>query len=183
MRNQNNPIVLLLGSNISPEYYLPRAVELLATRLQIQRVSSVWETSAIGSNGPHFLNAAVLLESNFFPQVMKEFILRPMEASLGRVRIGDKNAPRTIDLDIVIFGEHTWDGDIWQYAHAAVPVAELVPNFRHHAYQETLAQVSHKLKKETEISLQADITQKVQSLFEFTIPRPSIRTRIPLHLG
>jgi 2-amino-4-hydroxy-6-hydroxymethyldihydropteridine diphosphokinase len=164
MRTPTQQMALLLGSNIQPERNLPRAIELLKKRFQIENASSVWETTAIGSSGPNFLNAAVLLEHNLSPRAMKEFVLRPMEASLGRVRTHDKNAARTIDLDVVTWGARTWDDDIWKYAHAAVPVAELTPDLRYDPFQDPLAQVARKLQQESEIDIRLDTTHQVHSL-------------------
>jgi 2-amino-4-hydroxy-6-hydroxymethyldihydropteridine diphosphokinase len=178
---QTDQAVLLLGSNIKPESNLLKSIELLGARFQIQSVSSVWETTAIGSEGPNFLNAAVLLESNFSPQAMKEFVLRPIEISLERVRTHDKNAPRTMDLDVVVWDERTWDQDIWKYAHAAVPVAELIPNLRYDAFPGTLAQVARKLRTGTEINMREDITQQVRALFEVVASELLMTTGAYLH--
>lgn len=172
MKNYHRQIVLLLGSNIDPEYNLPRAIQLLRDRFQIKQVSSVWETPAVGSEGPYFLNAAILLESILSPWALKNFLLRPLEAYLGRVRTDDKNAPRTIDLDVVVWGLRTWDADIWQHAHAAVPVAELVPGLRHELYQLPLVQIAQKLQTENEIRFRADISWQVRSSSEFVFPQP-----------
>lgn len=163
--------VLLLGSNIQPEYHLPQAIERLNQHFRIQKISNIWETPAVGSDGPGFLNAAVLLETGLSPQSLKTFVLRPIEAELGRVRQADKNAPRTIDLDVVVWGLRTWDADIWRYAHAAVPVAELVPNLRNHPLQDPLAQVARKLQGQTKMRWRSDISQRVRPLVFGTLFR------------
>lgn len=176
MRYDYRQMVLLLGSNIQPQHNLPKAVALLSERFGILAISSVWESAAIGSNGPDFLNAAILLESNLTPQTMKDFVLRPLEASLGRVRFRDKNAPRTIDLDVVIWGERTWDADIWRHAHASVPVAELLPDFHANPGGPSLQQVAQQLQAESEIRLRPEITQQIRALSEagsrFSFPFP-----------
>lgn len=158
--------VLLLGSNIQPEIHLPRAIDLLNNRFRLQKVSNAWKTNAVGSNGPDFLNAAVLLDTLLDPQALKASVLRPMESSLGRVRGEDKNAPRTIDIDVVIWGTQTLDYDIWEHAHAAVPVAEISPHIRNHPFQGTLSQVARKLQAETSISKCPEISQQIKSLVE-----------------
>ncbi len=167
--------VLLLGSNIEPEIHLPKAIELLNRRFRILKISNVWETPAVGSDGPDFLNAAVLLETNLSPQVLKTRVLRPLEVHLGRVRVPDKNAPRTIDIDVVIRGAHTCDDEIWKHEHAAIPVAELVPHLRNHPFETTLGEVARKLQTESPIRLRPDISQLVKSLIDLI---PS-RSRIP----
>jgi len=176
MNTTDKQTVLLLGSNIQPELHLLQAIKRLQQRCRVQKISNVWETPAVGSDGPNFLNAAVLLETNLSPQALKNLVLRPMEAELGRVRQADKNAPRTIDLDVVVWGKHTWDGDIWQYAHAAAPVAELVPHLRNHPFQERLAQVAKKLQNQAQIHLRSDISWRVQSLQGANAPNQIAQT-------
>ena len=56
-------------------------------------------------------------------------MLHPIENLLGRVRTQDPNAPRTIDLDPLIFDGNQLDDLLWDYAHMGVPVAEIVPGF------------------------------------------------------
>jgi 2-amino-4-hydroxy-6-hydroxymethyldihydropteridine diphosphokinase len=163
--------ILLLGSNIQPEINLPKAIQLLIKRFRIHKVSNVWETPAVGSDGPDFLNAAVLLDTRLSPQELKARALRPMEVYLGRVRKSDKNAPRTIDIDVVIWGTHVLDDDIWIHTHAAVPIAELIPNIQNLQFQGTLSQVFQKFKAETPIRLRPDISRQIQSLLE-GIPIP-----------
>lgn len=183
MREPSHQMVLLLGSNIQPEHNLPRALALLNKRFGIQALSSIWESPAVGSDGPDFLNAAILLESNLSPQSMKDIVLRPIEASLGRVRSHDKNAPRTIDLDVVIWGNQTWDGDIWQQAHAAIPVAELLPDFRADPEQPSLQQVAQILRAESQICLRPDLTRQLRSLSKgrsfITVAQPELSS----HMG
>ena len=176
MKSQVNRVILLLGSNIQPETNLPQAIQLLAERFPISGVSSVWETPAIGSDGPKFLNAAVLIESFLTPQTMKTFVLRPLEASLGRIRTSDKNASRTIDLDVAVWDEQTWDQDIWHYAHAAIPVAELMSELRQENTGDNLAQVARNFRSQTEINLQLEITQEIHSLLDSFSPNPVFKT-------
>ena len=174
-------MVLLLGSNIQPEHNLPRAVAFLNRRFGIQAVSSVWESPAVGSDGPNFLNAAILLESNLSPQAMKDFVLRPLEASLGRVRSHDKNAPRTIDLDVVIWGNQTWDADIWRHAHAAVPAAELLPDLRQEETGKTLAHVARNFRKEAKIYLRPEITPQIYAQLGAVFHSPALVSNQSFH--
>ncbi len=76
-----------------------------------------------------------------------------IEGKLGRVRDpNNKNAPRTIDLDISLwndevfdYGEKPWhipDPDIVRFAHVVVPLAELAPDYVHPVEKVTLAQIA-----------------------------------------
>lgn len=120
-------VCLLLGSNIQPEKNLEQGLELLGQQVNILRCSSAWETPAIGSDGPDYLNLAVLITTTQEAGNLKENILRPLEAKLGRVRNADKNAPRTIDIDMITYDDQVVDPSLWHYAHRAVPVAEVLP--------------------------------------------------------
>ncbi|MBM3138048.1 MAG: 2-amino-4-hydroxy-6-hydroxymethyldihydropteridine diphosphokinase, partial [Chloroflexi bacterium] len=115
MKNQNR-IIILLGSNIRPEENLKEALALLAEYSKIKSCSRIWRTEAIGSDGPDFLNMAVDLETDLDSLEIKSRIIKNIEIRLGRVRTEDKNAPRTIDLDIILLNDEVLDGDLWKKA-------------------------------------------------------------------
>jgi 2-amino-4-hydroxy-6-hydroxymethyldihydropteridine diphosphokinase len=142
---------LLLGSNINPESNIPRAVALLRQHVTVAGISQVWETPAVGTLGPDFLNAAVLVHTQLPPQQLKSLVLGPIEARLGRVRTSDKYAPRPIDLDIVAWDCQVTDPDVWRFAHAAVPVSEVLPCDPCSDQGESLAQVAARLLASTTI--------------------------------
>ena len=88
---------------------------------------------------PAFLNAAIELRTRSGPRELKRAVLRRIEQHLGRVRGEDRNAPRTIDLDIAIFDDLVLeeadltvpDPEILTRAHVAVPLADVAPLMRH----------------------------------------------------
>ncbi|MBE0671894.1 MAG: 2-amino-4-hydroxy-6-hydroxymethyldihydropteridine diphosphokinase [Anaerolineales bacterium] len=124
-------VYLSLGSNIEAEQNLPKAIDLLREAGEIISVSSVWESESVGFDGPNFLNACILFLTNLQPAELKEKIIRPIEAKLGRVRSEEKNAPRPIDIDILLFDNQPLNTDFWNYAFVIVPLAELIPDFVH----------------------------------------------------
>jgi len=148
-------VFLSLGSNIRPELHLKQAVEQLRSRCRVLAVSPVYETRPIGPDGaptagqPNFLNAAVLIETDLDATTLKSRTLRPIEEELGRERQG-KFAPRTIDLDIILFGSqvldldgrHIPDPNLLRHAHIARPLADLEPAFRHPEAGRTLAEIA-----------------------------------------
>jgi 2-amino-4-hydroxy-6-hydroxymethyldihydropteridine diphosphokinase len=127
MKRPSHQVCLLLGSNIHPEYNLPLAMALLRQELAILRVSSVWESAPVGGEGQNFLNAAVLAVSHRDALLLKQRVLLPLEARLGRKRTADKNSPRPIDLDIIFFDRQLLDASLWEYAFRAKPVSEILP--------------------------------------------------------
>lgn len=146
-------VVIALGSNIEPRENLPRALEKLRRRLTITAVSRVYETAPVGADGvPVFLNAAVRTATHRSPTDLKWQVLRPIETELGRVRTGDKNAPRTVDLDLVLYGSLVLrdpeqgltlpDPDLVTCAHLALPAADVAGELRHPETGKTLAEIA-----------------------------------------
>lgn len=150
------PVFITLGSNIDPHKNLRRAVQMIGQKFPIQAASRVYETAPIDAAGgvdprqAPFLNAAVLVSTDEPPIEIKYRILRFLEAMLGRVRTADKFAPRTIDLDLALYGDLAIDTprlilpdpDILTRAHVALPLADLAPDFRHPVTGQTLAEIA-----------------------------------------
>ncbi|MEX2464702.1 MAG: 2-amino-4-hydroxy-6-hydroxymethyldihydropteridine diphosphokinase [Gaiellaceae bacterium] len=101
-----------LGANVgNRRENLDRAVELLAAEpgVRVLAVSSVRETDPVGyEDQPRFLNAACALETELRPRELFERLLA-IERSLGRERAGPRFGPRTIDLDLLLYGNETLD--------------------------------------------------------------------------
>ena len=154
---QRHRVCLLLGSNIQPEENLRKAVHFLRQNFRVEQGSGIWESAAIGSDGPNFLNAAVIIHTSLKPQQLKESYLRPLEALMGRVRTMDKNAPRTIDIDIVAWDADIVDVNVWKFAHAAVPVAELLPCYQSEVTGEYLEQRAAHLSRVTPVFARREI--------------------------
>lgn len=88
---------------------------------------------------------------------MKGQIIRPVEARLGRIRSEDKNAPRPIDIDIVLFDDKPLNTEYWNYAFVAVPLAELIPDFIHPFSGEALSRFSGQVQVQTWIVPRPDV--------------------------
>ncbi len=148
---------LTIGSNIDPEQHVRQAITLLAQNARLLAVSSVWQTVAVGAAGPDFLNLAVLLETELDAPALKYSLLRPLEEKMGRVRTDDKNAPRTMDLDIVLFDDEVIDPALWERAFLAITFAELLPNLIHPHTGESLAQLAERLCRQSPAHRRPDI--------------------------
>jgi 2-amino-4-hydroxy-6-hydroxymethyldihydropteridine diphosphokinase len=146
--NQPNNYYLGLGSNINPEHNLQIAVSRLQKCCPISKISHVYKTHAEGSNGPDFLNAVLLVKSFLDPDDLKKEVLQGIENTLGRKRTTDKNAPRTIDLDVLLQNNMILDPNIWSRVYIAVPLAELVPNLKDEFSGHTLKIIASLLRKQ-----------------------------------
>ncbi len=132
---------LSLGSNLEPEKNLPAAVNALAEFGRVAAVSKVWETPPVdGSEQPNYLNCAVLLETQFDAKALYSEVIGGIERQLDRVRDpNNKNAARTIDIDVSLFNDEVLavghhqipDPEILTRPFVAVPLAELDPEFVH----------------------------------------------------
>ncbi|HSL28454.1 MAG TPA: 2-amino-4-hydroxy-6-hydroxymethyldihydropteridine diphosphokinase [Anaerolineales bacterium] len=129
--NELHHAYLSLGSNIQPEYHLIHAVEQLQNYGTLKKLSSAWESESVGAEGPNYLNACVLLSTSMQAEELKQEVLLPLEAELGRQRSADRFAPRTMDIDIVIFDDRSCDPKYWEQAFVVVPLAEIYPKFPH----------------------------------------------------
>ncbi len=146
-----------LGSNIEPEQNLPAAVAELAALGTVAAVSCVYESAAVGEIGqPNYLNAAILLLTEFTAEQLCRTELPAIESRLGRIRDPEnRNAARTIDLDLVLFNDAVLtigqrripDPDIMQRPFLAVPLAELDGAFAHPETGEPLTIIAERVRK------------------------------------
>jgi 2-amino-4-hydroxy-6-hydroxymethyldihydropteridine diphosphokinase len=155
----SNQVVIALGSNIEKERNLPRAIALLREMCAVTAVSPIYETEPVGLlNQPNFWNAAVLIHTDLSASQIKQQLIGRIETQLKRVRQADKNAPRTIDADIVLFNDAVFaydggdgrsrpipDPDLQKFPHVAVPVADLLPDLSHPETGERLRELADRL--------------------------------------
>jgi len=97
-----------LGANLGDrEGTMRRALELLGD--DVVAVSTFRETDPVGyEDQPRFVNAAVALETELGPRELLEQLLA-VERALGRTRDGPRYGPRTIDLDLLVYGDDAFD--------------------------------------------------------------------------
>jgi len=159
-------VYLSLGSNIDPEANLRACLDLLRARTHLIAVSPVYETAPVGfTTQANFLNAAALVETDLTPEAFRTAVIVPIEQALGRVRDpANRNAPRTIDVDISLwddavfdFGEKPWhvpDRGIVRFSHVARPLADLAPDYVHPEDGRTLARIAASLPGDVVLSFE-----------------------------
>jgi 2-amino-4-hydroxy-6-hydroxymethyldihydropteridine diphosphokinase len=140
---------LNIGSNIEPEKNLPKTISLLAKHGDVKAISNAWQSHPIGTVGPDFINACILLSTPLDTKELKEKIIGFIETSLGRIRGTDKNAPRTIDIDIIMADDTPLNLDHWNDPFVVLPLAELAPKLIHPAYNQILTMVAERMRLQT----------------------------------
>lgn len=114
-----------VGSNIEPERNVLAALTMLASRTQVAESSTFYRTIPIGrADQAMYVNGVWLIRTNLEPVQVQGVLLRPIEALLGRRRTTDKYAPRTIDLDLVLYNDLVSEG-----AKVKLPHPDLVRPF------------------------------------------------------
>ena len=132
----NRQIILSLGTNQGGKKgNLLRAIQSLDEILQVEKISSIYETSPVGDlDQDDFLNLCLSGQSGLLPL---EFLHRSqgMEATLGRVKTSPKG-PRLIDIDLIFFGEMVMNEEKLTLPHLSfrtrlfvlVPLLEIAPD-------------------------------------------------------
>jgi 2-amino-4-hydroxy-6-hydroxymethyldihydropteridine diphosphokinase len=146
---------LSLGSNVGDRRAnLAAALDLLGDgEVEIVRASSIWETEPRDlRRQPWFLNLVAETRTRLFPLQLLHLIHR-IEKRLGRRRLVEKG-PRTIDIDILLFGNSVMDTPELQIPHPRLtdrrfvlePLAELAPDLRHPVTRESVAEMLTRVK-------------------------------------
>ena len=126
---------LSLGSNVAPEQNLMSAVRALRERFGSLQVSPFYRTTAIGFDGPDFLNAAAAIDSDLDVHALNDW-LHALEDAHGRDRGGPRFGDRTLDIDLVLYDDLILDAgpghlrlprDDLRHAFVLRPLAEIAP--------------------------------------------------------
>jgi 2-amino-4-hydroxy-6-hydroxymethyldihydropteridine diphosphokinase len=129
---------LSLGSNIDRRRHIRQALEDLRSHFGELQMSPVYESEAVGCAGDNFYNLVVGIRTALPIEALVER-LREIERQHGRLRSDDKFAPRTLDIDLLTYGDRVVDGpeiqlprdEITRYAFVLRPLAEVAGNEVH----------------------------------------------------
>ncbi|MCP4679783.1 MAG: 2-amino-4-hydroxy-6-hydroxymethyldihydropteridine diphosphokinase [Deltaproteobacteria bacterium] len=128
-----------VGSNINPEHNILGALDRLKRFVNVRATSRFFRARPIERlDQPMFINGVWKILSIQGARALKFEVLRRIETELGRKRTRDRHASRTIDLDLILYGDevinepelHVPDLDIYRRAFVAVPLMELAPKLR-----------------------------------------------------
>jgi 2-amino-4-hydroxy-6-hydroxymethyldihydropteridine diphosphokinase len=143
-------VAIALGSNLGDRHrHLEFAIERLSQHLAGLRISTIRETEPVGVPGPQppYLNAVVVGETVLEPEPLLE-VLMAIERARGRRRPAAL-APRTLDLDLILFGDRVIDRPGLAVPHPRFrerrfvlePLAELAPDWRDPVTGKTVGEI------------------------------------------
>ncbi|MFC6646026.1 2-amino-4-hydroxy-6-hydroxymethyldihydropteridine diphosphokinase [Granulicella cerasi] len=147
---------IALGSNLegtfgSPEENIRAAFLRLSALGEVKATSSLYVTTPVGYlDQPNFVNAAALLETQLAPLELLRGLLA-IEREFGRDRSANaiSKGPRTLDLDLLLYGEEVMNTEELTLPHPAMherrfvlePLAEIAPTLLHPTLQITIAEL------------------------------------------
>lgn len=141
-------VYLSFGSNIDREHNIRSGLDALARHFPQLLLSPVYESSAVGFDGEAFLNLVVAIDTELCVGELSA-MLRAIEADHGRTRGEKKFASRTLDIDILTYGDAVGviDGvelprdEILKHAFVLKPLADIAPEERHPLLQKNYAEL------------------------------------------
>lgn len=127
-----------IGSNIDKEAHIPCCLNTLRKLFSKLTISSIYESEPVGFVGDTFHNLIVGFESDLSAKQVAA-LLRKIELEHGRSRQAQKFSSRTLDLDLILYGQDIIDEDglqiprdeIERYAFVLEPLAEIAAEQRH----------------------------------------------------
>jgi 2-amino-4-hydroxy-6-hydroxymethyldihydropteridine diphosphokinase len=141
-------VYVAAGSNVAPERNLARAVAELAREFPAARFSPWYRNRAVGFEGDDFINLVAGFDTELpVRQVLAQ--LHAIEARCGRPRAAPRWAPRSIDLDVLLYGDLVCDEpglqlprpDLLKRAYMLGPLAVLAPQVVHPTAHRTIAEL------------------------------------------
>lgn len=137
-------IYLSLGSNVDRHKHIIAALDALAELFGELQISSVYESKSVGFDGSNFFNLVVGADTVLSIIELSETLKR-IEDNNGRKRNGPKFSPRTLDIDILTYGDFVGiendielpRAEITKNAFVLLPLAEIAPNVLHPQLQKT----------------------------------------------
>ncbi|MCU7921640.1 MAG: 2-amino-4-hydroxy-6-hydroxymethyldihydropteridine diphosphokinase [Candidatus Thiodiazotropha sp. (ex Dulcina madagascariensis)] len=152
-----------LGSNMAPRKHLPEALRDLGGLFGELSVSPVYESEAVGFTGDNFLNLVVGIRTRLTP---RELVVRlkQVEERHGRYRSDEKYASRTLDIDLLTYGDQVIDDgpiqlprdEILHHAFVLLPLSEVAGGEVHPQTGRTYDQLWRQFDKQDQSLWRAD---------------------------
>jgi 2-amino-4-hydroxy-6-hydroxymethyldihydropteridine diphosphokinase len=143
-----------IGSNIDKDKHIPASLSALEQAFGGLTVSSIYESEPVGFTGDVFYNLVVGFDSDLEVRAVAKQ-LRQIELDNGRARDSQKFSARTLDLDLILYGNLIVnDGrlriprdEIEHYAFVLEPLAEIAPTLNHPVSHLSFAELWNKFDK------------------------------------
>lgn len=141
-------VYIAAGSNVEPERHLAMAVRELERQFSGARFSPWYRNPAVGFEGADFINLVAGFETELnISEVLSR--LHAIEALCGRPREAPRWAPRTMDLDVLLYGDLVCEEphlklprpDLLKRAYMLGPLAALAPEVVHPTVGETIGEL------------------------------------------
>jgi 2-amino-4-hydroxy-6-hydroxymethyldihydropteridine diphosphokinase len=141
-------VFVAAGSNVRPRENLRRALAKLRQTWPALRSSQAWRNPAVGFEGEDFINLVIGLETDLpLPAVLDR--LHAAEAACGRPREAPKWAPRSMDLDVLLYGDAVGEfpgavlprPDLVRRPYMLGPMAEIAPGLVHPTLGRSMAEL------------------------------------------
>ena len=147
-------VYLSLGSNLgNRQGNLDQALKLLSQRMQVGKVSSIYDTEPVGNtNQPRFLNLVCEVKTRVTPEGLLTMV-KGLEQMMGRrSKTGE---PRIIDIDILLYADKVMQTKDLEIPHprmgerqfVLVPLAEIAPDVVHPVTKKTIKEMNKAIKE------------------------------------
>lgn len=137
-RRQPRRVLVSVGANLQPEENIRAALQAMRQRFGHLLISPVYKNQAVGFDGPDFYNLVVEFNAQDNPYQIAS-ALRHIEKQQGREACEQGFSSRTIDLDLILYGQEQLDADgltlprhdLTEYAHVLKPAVDIAPELIH----------------------------------------------------
>lgn len=151
-----NTVFVSLGTNIDREYHLQKGLVALESKYGQLILSSLFECEPVGFIGDHFYNMVIAFDTADSLEEVAAF-LRQVEFDNGRPQNAQKFSSRTLDLDILLYGQLVTHepvqlprAEISKNAFVLAPLAELATDFIHPHTQLSIEEMWRQFDKQTQ---------------------------------
>jgi len=137
-----------LGSNVNAENNIRAGISALEETFSEVSLSPAYASTAVGFEGDDFINLVARVETDLQPAELREY-LRDLEDRYGRQRDVPKFSDRSLDIDILLYGDLVLlspileipRAEILKFAHVLKPLADLDPDILHPSELRSLAEI------------------------------------------
>jgi 2-amino-4-hydroxy-6-hydroxymethyldihydropteridine diphosphokinase len=157
-------VFVAAGSNVEPVANLHRALDVLARHYSSLRCSRAYRNAAVGFEGDDFVNLVLAFDTDDDVRTVLGH-LHEAEAACGRARNAPKWAPRSMDLDVLLYGDTVADEpglvlprpDLVRRAYMLGPMAELAPDLVHPTLGATMRELWHAFDRQAHAMQPVDL--------------------------